>query len=717
VVKGFRSFLITVLLLFSFLYIKVSAQDYSGITKNVSLIKNRISFYVDSSKSLSLNEVKQKKFSVLKTEIFNFYHTHGKNIWIHFALKNNSSLPTVFINIDYSLIDKITLYSLKEGSLVDSAVEGFSSKSSKQRPFFNLNLRPGESREYFLKAESEAPFFLPLQIGSYNSFQKKFQTRDAFTGLYLGIMLALFFYNAVIYFFVKDKSYIYYVIYTLFMALTQITILGYAWRFIHFENSWLNHLIVILFPCIAGYFVIMFARTFMNLKAFLPVADKLFNIFILTYVIAASLILFNKYSISYRIIDSNVLILSVYALVVSILAVKKGSRQAIFFLIAWVILIICLVMYSLRNFEVLPYENVSSYLLYIGSAVQTILLSIALADKINIYKKETELSQAKALSVSLENEKLVKEQNVRLEEEVSNRTQELQTTNMQLNEALDNLKDTQTQLVEAEKMASLGQLTAGIAHEINNPINFVKSNINPLRLDVKDLVEILKAYDELHITEGENMYKEKLTAIQELKTGLDVEYLQKEIDSLILGIEEGAERTAEIVRGLRTFSRIDEAALKTVNVHDGILSTLVLLKNSFPYYINLVKEFKANGNIECFPGKLNQVFMNIITNAIQAIKAKPVKEDEETIIIKTRDIENDQIEISIKDSGIGMTDEVKHHIFEPFFTTKEIGEGTGLGMAIVFKIIQKHSGKINMISTPNEGAEFIITLPHHQDSD
>jgi signal transduction histidine kinase len=188
---------------------------------------------------------------------------------------------------------------------------------------------------------------------------------------------------------------------------------------------------------------------------------------------------------------------------------------------------------------------------------------------------------------------------------------------------------------------------------------------------VKDLVEILKAYDELHTTEGENRYKEKLTAIEELKTGLDVEYLQKEIDSLILGIEEGAERTAEIVRGLRTFSRIDEAALKTVNIHDGILSTLVLLKNNFPYYINLVKEFKANGNIECFPGKLNQVFMNIITNAIQAIKAKPVKEDEETIVIKTRDIENDQIEISIKDSGIGMTDEIKHHIFEPFLQLKK----------------------------------------------
>jgi len=715
--KGFKLFYITTLLFFSLLHIKVSAQEYSENVKSISLIKDKISYYIDSANKLSLNDIRGKKFSVLKNEIFNYYHTHDKIIWIHFGLKNNSSLPTLYINIDYSLIDKITLYSFKDGLLVDSAVEGFNGNGNKQRPFFNLNLKPGESREYFLKAESEAPFFLPLQIGSYSSFQRKFQTRDAFTGLYLGIMFALFFYNAVIYFFVKDKSYIYYVIYTLFMALTQITILGYAWRFIDFGNAWLDHLIIILFPCLAGYFVIMFARTFMNLKSFFPIADRLFDIFILVYAAAAVLMAFNKYSISYRIIDTNVLILSVYALVVSILAVKKGSRPAIFFLIAWVILIICLVIYSLRNFEVLPYERVSSYLLYMGSAVQTVLLSIALADKINIYKKETELSQARALSVSLENEKLVKEQNVRLEEEVSNRTQELQNTNLQLSEALDNLKDTQTQLVEAEKMASLGQLTAGIAHEINNPINFVKSNINPLRLDVKDLMEILNAYDELHTIQDLNAYKQKLGAIEELKTGMDVTYLQKEIDSLILGIEEGAERTAEIVRGLRTFSRIDEAALKTVNIHDGILSTLVLLKNNFPYYINLVKEFNANGNIECFPGKLNQVFMNVITNAIQAIKAKPVKEDEETIVIKTRDIENDQIEISIKDSGVGMTDEIKHHIFEPFFTTKEIGEGTGLGMAIVFKIIQKHSGKISIISSPNEGAEFIITLPNHQDSD
>jgi two-component system NtrC family sensor kinase len=138
----------------------------------------------------------------------------------------------------------------------------------------------------------------------------------------------------------------------------------------------------------------------------------------------------------------------------------------------------------------------------------------------------------------------------------------------------------------------------------------------------------------------------------------------------------------------------------------------VLLKNSIPYNIKVEKEFNAHGNIECFPGKLNQVFMNVLTNAIHAIKAKRGKEEEEFIRIKTRDVNNDSTEISIKDTGVGMTEEVKRRVYEPFFTTKEVGEGTGLGMAIAFKIIEKHAGKIEVVSSPWAGAEFIITLPN-----
>jgi two-component system, NtrC family, sensor kinase len=336
-------------------------------------------------------------------------------------------------------------------------------------------------------------------------------------------------------------------------------------------------------------------------------------------------------------------------------------------------------------------------------------LSIALADKINTLRKEKQLMQEEALRVSLENEKLVREQNIELERKVAERTEELQETNGQLSEAFSELKDAQIQLVEAEKMASLGQLTAGIAHEINNPINFVKSNIKPLQLDFKDMVAVIEEYGKLHGAPPETM-TEKLAEIDKLKQEVDLDFVKGEIDSLLKGIKEGAERTADIVRGLRTFSRLDESQIKTVNIHEGIESTLVLLRNSSPDYIKITMDFKADGNIECLPGKLNQVFMNIISNAIQAIKTGKTDKNPESIMISTRNLPADQIEIRIKDSGPGMSAEVKQKIFDPFFTTKDVGEGTGLGLAIVFKIIQEHSGKIEVVSAEGEGAEFIIAL-------
>ncbi len=288
---------------------------------------------------------------------------------------------------------------------------------------------------------------------------------------------------------------------------------------------------------------------------------------------------------------------------------------------------------------------------------------------------------------------------------------ELQNTNHQLSEAMENLQDAQIQLVEAEKMASLGQLTAGIAHEINNPINFVKANIKPLKLDIDDLFEIIHQYNQLHDLKNDNLHRQ-LDLVYEKEQALDMNFVKTEIQNLLKGIEDGAERTAEIVRGLKTFSRLDESELKTANVHDGLESTLILLRNSMPPYIRIVKQFNSEGNIECFAGKLNQVFMNILNNSIQAIGQKKEINKEEFITIATCDTPDGHIHISIKDSGIGMNEQVKHRIFEPFFTTKAVGEGTGLGMAIVFRIIEEHNGKIEVLSQTGKGAEFVITLPH-----
>lgn len=342
-----------------------------------------------------------------------------------------------------------------------------------------------------------------------------------------------------------------------------------------------------------------------------------------------------------------------------------------------------------------------------ASAVEMALLSFALADRINILKKEKEESQAQALRVSQENERLVLEQNVILEQKVEERTEELRESNKDLNTALDTLKAAQSQLVDAEKMASLGQLTAGIAHEINNPINFVTSNIKPLQRDIQDMLSLIEKYNE--IDQDVDLAK-KLSEIKDYRDDLDVDYVIEEMDSLLKGIDEGAQRTAEIVRGLKNFSRLDEAELKDADINEGLLSTLTVLNSNISRSeVNLSKELGELPVIECYPGKLNQVFMNIITNGVQAVNDNP--EGKEKKILVKSDLVGDNIVIRIKDNGPGIPDDVRAKIFEPFFTTKDVGEGTGLGLSIVHSIIESHKGEIVLESAPGEGTEFIISLP------
>ncbi|RZK69409.1 MAG: GHKL domain-containing protein [Pedobacter sp.] len=366
-----------------------------------------------------------------------------------------------------------------------------------------------------------------------------------------------------------------------------------------------------------------------------------------------------------------------------------------------------MIIFILKDVGLLAPNFFTNNAILISSGVEAILLSFALADKINIFKKEKEESQAEALRVVTENEKLVREQNVILEIKVKERTEELENTNSTLNTTLIDLKEAQSQLVDSEKMAGLGQLTAGIAHEINNPINFVTSNIKPLELDINELNEVITMYDNL---DPNGDLKEQLNAIEVFKRSIDINFVREEIKSLLSGIDEGAQRTAEIIRSLKNFSRLDENDTKPVNLQEGLDSTLVLIKSTFPSNLKIIKEYAAIPDVECMPGKINQVFMNLITNAIHAIKSNGRPDKEEYITIKTYQ-EGDFVKISIKDSGVGMPESVKQKIFEPFFTTKDVGEGTGLGLSIVFRIIENHHGTIEVITKVNEGTEFIINLP------
>ncbi len=310
-----------------------------------------------------------------------------------------------------------------------------------------------------------------------------------------------------------------------------------------------------------------------------------------------------------------------------------------------------------------------------------------------------EISERKNAELILQN------YNAQLATEVNNKTIELKTKNDILEDLLKNLKSAQAQMIQSEKMASLGLLTAGIAHEINNPINFITANVKPLRRDINSLKEFLDVFESFDFITDEK----KIKQVKKIKSELEIDYSLEEMDQLLNGIEEGANRTYEIVKSLRNFSRLDEIDLQRDDINSSINNTLLLLQSNFQPHIKIVKNYNTLPLIECYPGKLNQVFMNIIFNAVQSI------EGEGSVTISTVfEKENSQVKISVKDTGIGMSEETMKKIFEPFYTTKPVGDGTGLGLFISFGIIESHHGYIEVKSRLGLGSEFIISLPLQQ---
>lgn len=285
------------------------------------------------------------------------------------------------------------------------------------------------------------------------------------------------------------------------------------------------------------------------------------------------------------------------------------------------------------------------------------------------------------------------------------RGEELSAMNEIMEQTIEELKTTQGQLIQSEKMASLGQLTAGIAHEINNPINFVYAGVDNLKQSLDELFKLMLAYEKIENMPDSAEQAKAISQAVQLKKALYYEENKTLIGRTLQSIRYGASRTAEIVKGLRNFSRLDEAELKTAHIHEGIDNALILLNHQLKDRIEVVKEYDyAIHATECFPGQLNQVFLNLLSNAIHAIEGKG------TIRIVTCN-DRDFIHLEISDSGAGIPKEVQKRIFEPFFTTKEVGKGTGLGLSISYGIIGKHQGTISFESTLGQGTTFFIQLP------
>jgi signal transduction histidine kinase/ligand-binding sensor domain-containing protein len=321
-----------------------------------------------------------------------------------------------------------------------------------------------------------------------------------------------------------------------------------------------------------------------------------------------------------------------------------------------------------------------------------------------IQDKNEELSQQKeelkTINEVLEDQK---EKLMQQKDELQVQKGELQHQKEELQVTLENLKTTQSQLVQSEKMASIGQLVAGIAHEINNPITFISAGVDSLNTNLEEVRQVLDIYHKITLDNVE----EKLIEIEKQKEEIEYNEAINEINILIDSVRTGSERTAEIVKGLRTFSRLDEDVLKFADINEGLDSTLILLRSKYKERIEIEKQYRDIPEIECFPGQLNQVFMNLLLNAIDAI------EDKGTITIGTSKADG-SIQVSIKDTGRGIPEDIQSKIFDPFFTTKDVGKGTGLGLSICHSIIEKHKGKIEVQSETGKGSEFMILLPVKQ---
>lgn len=318
-------------------------------------------------------------------------------------------------------------------------------------------------------------------------------------------------------------------------------------------------------------------------------------------------------------------------------------------------------------------------------------------------------------------------QQLLLERKVEVRTQALNAKNKSLEATLCTLQKTQSQLIQSEKMSSLGQLIAGVAHEINNPINFIDGNLQYFQSIIGELLDVLNVYQQ-------NMPNPSPAIAQNLEA-LDIQFLTDDLPKSITSLQTGVTRIQEIVWSLQNFSRMDELEKKVVDIHEGIESTLMILEHRFKPQddfagVQIIKEYGDLSEVECYPGQLNQVFMNLLTNAIDACIEKYADDqhcaeavsdlffmggadgsEAATITICTKALE-DCLIISITDTGMGMSERVQAQMFKPFFTTKPVGQGTGMGLAISYQIVtERHGGTLTCQSTLGVGTRFTICLP------
>lgn len=662
-------------------------------------------FTYDGSKELSIRQIIfSEQYSLNNSTILNL---GVSNEWhfVKFKLTKEFSEGDFFLMIDNPTIDSIQLFqiqpTLRYLGMNGSSIKRSESNRKTQNFMFSLGSHLDTSCEFVIRLKSGKQLLIPLRIDNKEELIADSNASENLLFIYFGIMMVLVIYNLFIFISIRESDYGFYVFYLITVALTQASLFGFGDLWFWPDSGWLCSHAVYLTGSLSGIGTILFAQQFLKTKTYTPVIHKILVVYIGLGFLSMLLCAFGLYNLSYNLLNFNAAS-ALILLVASILSYKRGNRSGKFFILAWTIFLCGVTVFALKDFGILPYNRLTLYALPFGSAIEGILLSFGLADRINILKKEKETAQLRELEALKINEQ-------ELEQKVHDRTLQLEEAKNEVQKNYDYLRITQRQLVESEKLSGLGQMTAGIAHELNNPINFVSSNIAPLNRDVDQVLLFMHEFEKLPADAS----KDEITELKAKYLAADMPYVKSEIDMLMKGIHEGARRTAEIVKGLRIFARADRDTLVKANINECMEATLVVMKSSFKEEVTLTVDLDPNlPELDCYPGKLNQVFVNIIGNAVHATRMDGRDKKDRQIAVKTWADEN-HLFVSVKDNGKGMDEETKERIFEPFYTTKGVGEGTGLGLSITLGILEEHKGNVHVNTEQNKGTEFLIEIPRN----
>lgn len=655
----------------------------------------------DTSMALSVDEVlASRQFRPSTSDVPNLGLTRSVH-WAKFTVVNADPDQRVNLLLDYPEIGEVDVYLSYSGKyrhLLSSGQRRALDRSGQYSPTYTcyLDIPYGDEGTVFVRVRSDKQLQLPMFLVSEKQAGQIALNRSIFIGGYIGIMLVMLLYNLFVYFSIRERAYILYAVYILCVTLAQVSFAGWLGFYVFPSVPWINEHSSLTLTALTASCAVLFMDAFIHARKHIPRFIPTRNAIITALALGVVLDLIGLRILAYSLVQLISLLTSIYMLTAAILLTLKHERSAGFFLVAWVIFLSGVTIFVAKDWGVLPYNDLTKYMMTIGSAIEVVLLSFGLADKINILRKEKDLSQAQALQLAKTNEQIIRHQNTMLEQKVAERTRALQESN-------DHLKRTQDQLVNAEKMASLGQLTAGIAHEINNPLNFISSSLPPLKRDLLDLSEVLFAYQKA--STGLPSFAD----VHALEHQVDLDGTVQEVKDILSAMENGAQRTSEIVRGLRTFSRLDEDDLKNADLNENIRSTVVVLGPQFRDQVEVLYDLEDMPQVECYPGKLNQLLMNLLNNAAHAVKARHGALGGQVRIATRR--EGPMAVIIISDNGIGMDGSVRSRLFEPFFTTKDVGEGTGLGLSIAKGIVDKHHGQITVESEVGLGTTFTISIP------